>query len=222
MLPDRLGGIGPRGRDEPGGDFDRPRPVRSEGPLSEEERTAIRDILANSYPEMARRLEQLREQDPAAFEARLNEMRPRMHQLLDLRKRDPELFRIRIEEVRTMREAMSLARQIVEQRRRPDANSAELKEAETKLRGLIARQSEARLSVLQHELADLRERLRRQEEELARLERDPEKAIDEQLERLLDRVERGEPGPGDGPGPHRPERRRDASPRSDKAGGPPG
>lgn len=205
--PDSGGERGPR---RMGGD--RAGPNRADEPFSEEDWQAVRAIIKHAQPDMLEKFEELRLKDADLAQRKTLEAYPRLFPLLDLRKRDPESFDLRLEEMAIAREALPLARKIIDARRAgTDAGSPELDDTRAKLRELAKRQYENRLAMQKRDLESFRQHLERRRKELEDQTRDSERGIDRSLEGLIRQAERGG-NPTDGPEAGEPGRR----------GGPPG
>lgn len=162
---------------------------------------AVFPFLREHAPEMAARMDELREQDPERAEMLAGRLRSRVAEVIAARARDPELGELATREFRVTMELMDVGRRFA----RADATGHEsAAELETQVRGLAAEQVDLRLARRELEISRLAEQLEalRAEVETQRGQRDG--YIDEIVERTRKMDERG--GPDDRRQPPRPER----------------
>ncbi|HPF40313.1 MAG TPA: hypothetical protein P5081_15175 [Phycisphaerae bacterium] len=183
----------------------------------------ILSLLEQHLPDYHRRLTKLKDKDERRYRGALRIIVPMMNEFMELQKDHPDMAEVVIQEFRTEREVRSLAKKYVEAKKKDD--TATRTALETEFRDLMKRRHELQMRRRKFRLEDFRERLERErqrlEDEEKRIESD-QAHFDEDLDRRLEALRKGEyfnafgPPPGerrreggfDGP-PHRGGRRPD-------------
>ncbi len=168
-----------------------PRPPHDGPPgprLSEEEFKERLELLRELHPDLAERLEQLKDRNPQRVGAMIREHFPRLGEMLELRRRDPELFELRVKDIRANRKTLELAERYRQARRAGDqAQSQSLRD---ELQAAIREHFEVRQAQRERELAMLEERLeelrQRIKERTAQREELIQKRISELSEKARD------------------------------------
>lgn len=184
------------------------------GPLTDEDKVAVREILAATAPVMLRRLTLLEEKDPAEAAKRYAEAFPRVRELMDLKVKDPEVYALRLGEMRAGREAQEAARWLVEHER-PGVTTDPKEHAEQseRLKTAIGAQLDFRRKLQERDATMLESRLKSIRDEIAeQVDAERDRVVERLSRGLLDRTRErmkndrdggGRP-PQDGPGPRRP------------------
>lgn len=183
-------------RDRRRDDDRRDRDRRDDFDLSPEQIDQALELVRMRTPEIADRLQQLREDDPEKFEHVVDRIDWRLHHLLREHRRDPEGFKLRAEEHRLRFQAHRLADRL------QDAEGEEAEQLKQELRNTLEQEFQARIAVHEHELTQLQQRIQDLRDEIAHKREQMQQLIDERYQRLLD-----DPYPG----PHHrgPDRDRD-------------
>lgn len=180
-----------------------------------DEREEIQSILRESLPELAQRLERLRQGRPEEAEAMMRRVGPRLRELIPLRRHDPEMFRVRVDEMRAgfaFMEAARMARQIRQPShdQEPDV-AAKREEAMKRLREAAANLHDARTKAHEGEVAAIERRLKELRDQIQGMHAEREKRINEAVERAMsgkapapDDSPPGTPGTPGAPGHPRP------------------
>jgi hypothetical protein len=170
--------------------------------MTEEERTGLREFIAEEYPEMYDRLLEAQADDPEGFEPGIGRILPEMIRMKELRDRDPELFQVRKTEQQVEFELRRLARRY--RFASTDEDRAVLAE---KIRPLVEQQFDIRQRRMEEEVSRLEKRLEQLRQRIAR----QAAARDAEIQKMYERILEGGPGgfgppgeghPGEGPPRH--------------------
>ena len=143
-------------------------------------REEVAAFVRQTFPDLSRRLERLRTENPTLFQLKRQEVAREALRLLELRERNPELFQLSVEEIGLRGELDRLAADCRRQREgaRADELRAELREKVGRAFELRQRIKEGEVAELERKLADLRDGLERRSERRDEL-------IDQKLTELL-------------------------------------
>jgi hypothetical protein len=168
------------------------------------------DMLRRANPELHKKIEDARAENPEAADRILQRVAPHMRELMA--ERDQEMLRLRIESMRNGWEIMGAMRDLGDTIR-SEAPPEELDAARTRLAGLLGshfdlqvKLHEREISVLEDRLAQLRKEM---DEQSSGKESFVQQKLDQAVNAIRDRVERekkGEAPPRRGPGRDRGER----------------
>lgn len=198
------------------------RSPRHDGPLTSDQRQAIRDFLRSASPGMLPMIERLERDDPAEAEKRFAEMLPRVRFLIEMREREPELYNLKLQDIRLGRESVEAARRLAElDKRGPGAEPGEITGQSDRLRTALSEQYDVRGQILAHEVSRLQERQAEVAKEIqgrpARRDEVVQKMMSTLVEREKQRMERrggdGRHKPDDGDRPGRPPASAGANPQ---------
>jgi hypothetical protein len=139
--------------------------------MDDEELAVARQVIAELYPEVGPRLDQLAEEDPGELRRTLQRRFPRVRFLMELRERDPQMYELRLADIRLGRATAALAQQLREARAADDKprHRALMDELEEQ----VAEHFDVRQTIRELEIEKLRQRLAELEEQLE--ERDDER-----------------------------------------------
>lgn len=194
--PDRLG------IDRPG--FDRPGPGPGgaggpDAPTLDE----VRAFIVEHLPELAKRLEEAEKSDPRRAERMVRRMMPRLGEMIRMEDRDPVFVELRVEEMRVglrIIERMRALRGLVE----TGADNEKITAMKNEIRDLLARQYDLRDKLDAHRLEKMKADLEAGKARLEKRRAERDKLLDEHMQRVLDRMKRGDRGPGNPGGPRGP------------------
>lgn len=168
-------------------------PGRNDQPFSPDDWEAVHAIIIHAQPEMLKKFQELRQQDPAEAQRLTLNAYPRLRPLLDSYKHDRPTFNLRLEEMAIIRESLPLAKKVLELREQGKTDdSAEMKAAREELRGFASRLAEARRAIQLADIEAMRKRLDRREKELAEQAASPERAVERSIDGLIKHAERGD------------------------------
>lgn len=185
---------------------DRPdRPDRggrdAERPQSPEERTRLVAQFAREHlPEFAERLDAERQRDPEAVHRIAARFWPRVEELKELQQSEPELFAVEVERLRSGHAIMNAVRRA---RAAPPADDAARERLMAHLRELAEQHIDLRLEATRLRLESLRASVRQTEQELEDRRSQRDQSVEEQLQRFLRWIERGDHDGDDDDGPRR-------------------
>lgn len=143
-------------------------------------REDVAAFVRQTFPDLARRLERLRRENPALFQRKRQEVAREGLRLLELRDRNPELFELSVEEIRLRDE---LGRLAAECRRESDADR--LREKREALREQVGRAFDLRQRLKAGEVADLERKLADLRDAVERRAERRDELIDKKLSELL-------------------------------------
>ncbi len=196
------------GRSPDSADPNRPGPgPRSQEPrvLTEEDRAAIREVLAATAPEMLTKLRELEKTEPAKADQQYTRSLDRMRYLLDLRKRDAPMFELKAKEIRHGFEAMALARAIGEIDKAPTPDTAVRQQKVELLRAALLAQYNVRTQIMQREVDHSAERAAEMAKEIEKRPSQAAEAVEKNVRDMIDREKRRRDrqnnGDGGRPGP---------------------
>ena len=173
--PPRLSGPPERGRGGP-----------DERPLTPKEREELAEFVRRHFPEMHRRLQRFQRSDPGRYGQSLGRLSFPMLRLMRLSKTDPELAEVMIAEHRVEMELADWQDRYVKQ-----TSTQARAECRSRIRELVGRQFDLRQRRLDMEIRNMQRRL---DEALARLSQQSAartEIIEEQVRRMVDRLEKG-------------------------------
>lgn len=156
-------------------------------------------ILAELDPESAKRLTELRERDPAAFQRDFARFGRRLIGLMELEKRQPELFKVRLRELRLEVEERKLAEKIRQLREQNKVGEADA--LVPQLREKVKEHQGCRIQARGWELVLLDQHIKAMREQLQKDTENFDASIEPRVQMLL----KGEPDrdpmrpPTDGP-----------------------
>lgn len=156
---------------------------RRREPMGDQEIEAARQIIAQLYPELSERLEQLYAEDPEKFRKTIERRFSRVRFLVKLQERDPALFALRMDDIRLGRETMALVKQ-VKQAYRDDDKAAYRKLYES-LEEKLEAHFDVKQKLRQAELEALRQRVENLEEDLEDLEDERDDLIEQRMGELV-------------------------------------
>jgi len=173
-------GVPPMFDDEDGGKRDRGR--RANFRMSDQDLDAAHAIVARLYPELAERLNVLRDEDPRQFKQTLERRFPRVRFLVDLEKRDPAMFELRMTDISLDRQTEALALQLREARDADDKDRYEdLREA---IKAKVAEHFDVRQQIREMEIEKLKQKLEELEERLDDRDDDRKDLIEQRVNEL--------------------------------------
>jgi hypothetical protein len=143
-------------------------------------RAEVAEFVRGTFPELARQLEQLRREDPVAFQRKRQAIAREALRLLELRDRDGTLFQLAVEELRQREDLERLAAKC--RRERDAARRAEL---ETELRNKVGAAFDLRQRIKEAEVADLDRKLAELRDGLSRRAERRDELIEAKLGELL-------------------------------------
>lgn len=166
----------------PGADAARGRGPRADrAEFTEQTRARVRTFIAENLPTIDEDLRTLESVDPNSAYPILRMLAPRVQEVLDLRARDAEMAGLKLRELVVGVEIVRITRRI----RLARFKSTEASEAiETELLTALAEQYDTRLAIKKLELARLRDRAARLEEEIARAGSERETELASMAERI--------------------------------------
>jgi len=121
--------------------------------LTEEEKQAVRDVLAETSPKFLADLREKERARPEEADRQYSETFSRMRMLIDLKKRDPDMFALRAREVRKGFEARDAAKAIAEIDRAAMPDTAKRQALEQSLKAALTAQFEVKTQLMQREAA---------------------------------------------------------------------
>lgn len=166
-------------QDEP----QRPRPQeRRPIDLTDEEFEVLISIVGERQPAAADRLKALKESDPEQFRQTLRRLldHERLRPLLAMKRNDPRGFELHLATIRAKARAGELRRQIAE----AQATGSDADPLRLQLRQAAEQVVEAEFKTREHELAQLRKRLDRLEQDLADRRANRDKLVAQYYDRL--------------------------------------
>jgi hypothetical protein len=178
---------GPDGRPDGGPDDlgppDRPRSRN----VTPEDRDRAMTFIREHMPELARRLDRLREISPEAADRAVMRLGPRLREAQAMRAKDPERFDLRVREIEGGFIVMDSAREYRQLKiaaEQDPTKQSEVEPARDKLREALANQFDLRLANQRMEVEAIKKRLKALEDDLATKEKDRESMIDSMLEKI--------------------------------------
>ncbi|MEM9915205.1 MAG: hypothetical protein AAF911_09595 [Planctomycetota bacterium] len=171
--PDRegAGGFGPEDGDGPmlieDSDRDRDRgrdDRRVGGRMSDEEVDAAYRIVVQLYPDLAERLDALRDEDPRRFKQTLERRFPRVRFLVQLQQRDPEMFDLRMADISLDQQTDALAKQLRDARAADDEDRYD--ELRDQIEAKVTEHFDVRQQIRAREIEMLKARLEELEQDL--------------------------------------------------------
>jgi len=146
------------GEDErPDDDRRRPPHGHDRGGLSEADLDRALEVLKKIHPDIATRVERVREQDPERAAELLRRSFPRLRQLLMLQRIDPEMFDLKVEDLRLGRVTRFYAAAV--RQARDQGHDSLVEQRRATLKRLVARHYDVRLEIRQVELRRLEQRI---------------------------------------------------------------
>jgi hypothetical protein len=205
--PEGPGMGGPEGRpgEGPGGPGAGPR-----GKMSAEERQALRELVRENRPELAKKIDAFVGKEPRGADRVIEGVGNKFRDLPELRQREPELFALRLDELDNTIEIMQRTR-VWRELREAKADQPKLDAARAEVRKAMSDQFELHLKLQQHQVAKVKERAAKLEAEIAKMRELREKSLDERTDAVLR-------GPRPGPGARGPGAKGDKPDHSDKPG----
>ncbi|MEM1447195.1 MAG: hypothetical protein AAGF84_14135 [Planctomycetota bacterium] len=171
--PDREGadGFGPEDGDGPmlieDGDRDRDRgreDRRGGWRMSDEDLDAAYNIVVRLYPDLAERLDALRDEDPRRFKQTLERRFPRVRFLVQLQQRDPEMFDLRMADISLDQQTDALAKQLRDARAADDEDRYD--ELRDQIEAKVTQHFDVRQQIRAREIEMLKARLEELEQDL--------------------------------------------------------
>ncbi|MEM6459329.1 MAG: hypothetical protein AAF710_08070 [Planctomycetota bacterium] len=146
------------------------------------EAEAAREVIATLYPELAERLDKLRDEDPRAYRDALERRFPRVRFLVRLRERDPEMYALRVEDITLARRVESLGKAY----RAAEADGDDMKSLAIKddLEDAAAAHFDVRQTIRRIEIDRLRARLEAMEQQLEEQDDDRDDLIERRVDEL--------------------------------------
>lgn len=156
--------------------------------MSEQERTELKQFIADEYPEMYDRLLETQASDSDLLERWIGRILPEMIRMKELKTRDPELFKVRKSEQQTEFELRRLAR-----RYRVAMTEEERTELAAQIRPLVEKQFDIRQRRMGEEIDRLEERVEQLRQRIAKQAAERDAEVEKMYQRILEGVL-----PGDG------------------------
>ncbi|HRX86704.1 MAG TPA: hypothetical protein P5572_16895 [Phycisphaerae bacterium] len=156
--------------------------------MTDDERTALKQFIADEYPEMYDRLLETQANDDDMFERWIGRILPDMIHMKELKDRDPQLFQVRKSEQQTEMELRRLARRY--RFATTDEDRAALAE---QIRPLVGKQFDIRQRRMGEEIDRLEQRVGQLR---ARLQKQADDR-DAEIEKMYQRILEGNLGPPD-------------------------
>lgn len=179
------------------GDAEAPRP------LTDEERTRLVRFMEEYLPRMAARMKELAERDRPGHDRLLQRMSSRLVEAESMRELEPKRFRLKIAELAASSDVVEAGRQIMELSRTPGQNREAMASAEARLRTAVMARFDAHMALQADEVATLGSRMERLQREFEALKASRDDRIDDECQRMLQRLRHQ----GDGPPARRPGQR---------------
>lgn len=224
-LANRLDELGPTGPGLPSLIDANPAPAnkppanRKPGPLTDEDRQAVREFVAATSPALAAKLTELEKADPAQAEVKFQEALPRLRWLLEIRSRDPELYQLRLKDIEQGRAALNAARAVAKAEQKPGTPAADLDRLRSDLQKRLESQYQLRTALLDHEVKRFRDRVEEASRDVEQRSGRMSDVVQRSMTRLIDgerkRLEQEHAGQGqhkDRPRPDKPPRAGDHPP----------
>lgn len=174
-------------------DGDDPIPPRDLGPLTPEEREETLSFLEEIAPRMGARIRQFLAERPEMATRILGRLRAKLADLRSLREHDPELFQLKVAEMQGAYAVMEVARRLREASG-PGAPPEEVRRARAELKEAIGLHFDHQVAVQQHEVRRLTERLERLQAQIKDRRQGRERAIERQVEDVMNRSASEVPG----------------------------
>ncbi|MEM9882763.1 MAG: hypothetical protein AAF800_07590 [Planctomycetota bacterium] len=146
------------------------------------EAEAAREVIGVLYPELAERLNKLRDEDPRAYRDALERRFPRVRFLVRLRERDPEMYALRVEDITRARQVEALGKAY----RAAEADGDDMKSRAIKddLEDAAAAHFDVRQTIRRIEIDRLRARLEAMEQQLEEQDDDRDDLIERRVDEL--------------------------------------
>lgn len=179
-------------------------------PLTEEERARLVRFLEEHLPRMAARMKELAERDRPGHDRLLQRMSSRLIEAESMRELEPRRFRLKIAELAASSDVVEAGREIMELSRAPGQNREALASAEARLRAAVTARFDAHMALQADEVATLGARMERLQREFEALRASRDERIDDECQRMLQRLRhQGDGGPARRPGQRGPGTRPD-------------
>jgi len=215
-------GDGPRrGEEPPHGEGQGDRPPRERGPgrpddlwagfqpgrpMSDEMRAGVTDFLREHLPELAVRIDALREIDPEGADRLIARIAPRMRDASRVRQSNPKLFELRLKELQlgiTVLEAVKSLRTAQALPANAPERTGQIERATNLLRERLTEQSAVRNSLLELEIESLAARLDEMRKDLERKRAGGAESVEAITQKIVDMKEPRDDA--DGPPRRKPE-----------------
>ena len=155
-------------------------------------------MIRHTRPSLWENLQTLREEDPEAYEQRMDKLLRWGSRLIEEHQRDPVRFDYRMQELRIGRDAFRIAREIVQLEQSVESESTDdsaLADKRAELTSLMEQQSRIQAQLREHEIARARELARQAqshvhtlEDELVQFAADHASRVERHTDELLKRV----------------------------------
>ena len=142
-------------------------------------------VVREIDPQVAERIENAKEDRPGAKLMMIRRSFPQVFDLVKLREDDPAMYELRVEDVRMHKQAGQLARQYHQAKRDEDDRAAD--DFEDELEELVEAHFDVRQEIRELELERLEQRVEALKEALDDRKRDKNDLIDDRLEKMLRR-----------------------------------
>ncbi len=166
-----------------------PREGGPDGPM-------LLDLIERRAPEFAKRLRDLRDRDPRAFDRVMERMRGRFREIAG--ERDEELQRLRIEELRLGFDTMLAMRTLRQQAEKDGVETPEAKGAIEQLRDLTGRTFDTRRAIHEREVQTLQARVDKLKKQLQEQSPTREEFVESRVTEVIQAIKERRPPKPDG------------------------
>lgn len=154
------------------------------------------DLIERRAPEFAKRLRDLRDRDPRAFDRVMERMRGRFREIAG--ERDEELQRLRIEELRLGFDTMLAMRTLRQQAEKDGVETPEAKGAIEQLRDLTGRTFDTRRAIHEREVQTLQARVDKLKKQLQEQSPTREEFVESRVTEVIQAIKERRPPKPDG------------------------
>jgi len=152
------------------------------GRMSEDEVESALDVVVALYPELADRLNQLKEDDPERLRQTLERRFPRVRFLLVLKQRDPAMYELRLDDIALERQTKALGKKI--RQARADDDKDAYKKYREQLEELAAKHFDIRQAIRESEIEMLKGKIEDLEKRLDDRADDRKDLIEQRVEQV--------------------------------------
>lgn len=152
------------------------------GPMSDEDVSSALEVVHELYPDLSERMLALQQEDPEKLRSTLEKRFPRVRFMVMLKNKDPEMYELRVSDIQLSRATDRLKERIKLAREEDDRKG--YKDFRKELEEVLTQHFDVRQSIRQREVAYLKERVEKLEEDLDQRDDDRKDLIEKQLNEL--------------------------------------
>lgn len=167
---------------EPREDADDDRKPHRWGPMSDEDVSSALEVVNELYPDLSERMLALQKEDPEKLRSTLEKRFPRVRFMVMLKGKDPEMYGLRVADIQLNREIDRLEQRLKQARDEDDRKA--YKDFRKELEDVLAKHFDVRQDIRQREVAYLKDRVEKLEEELDQRDDDRKDLIEQRLKEL--------------------------------------